>query len=77
VAKINGTNRDTLYEQLLAVAKRKTAEADTKLDDRGRRIEEDEEGYGEHVLIVDPEGLAPYPADASATGAETSRTSRA
>lgn len=70
VAKINGANRDKLYEQLLAVAKRKTIEADTKLDDRGRRIEEDEEGYGEHVLIVDPhQGLAPYPADASATGA--------
>jgi DNA topoisomerase-6 subunit B len=72
VAKINGANRDKLYEQLLAVAKRKTMEADTKLDDRGRRIEEDEEGYGEHVLIVDPEGLAPqgqapYPADASAS----------
>ncbi|HET9061792.1 MAG TPA: DNA topoisomerase VI subunit B [Candidatus Binatia bacterium] len=67
VAKINGTNRDKLYEQLLAVAKRKTIEADTKLDDRGRRIEEDEEGYGEHVLIVEPQGLAPYPADASAT----------
>jgi DNA topoisomerase-6 subunit B len=67
VAKINGANRDKLYEQLLAVAKRKTIEADTKLDDRGRRIEEDEEGYGEHVLIVDPQGLAPYPADASAS----------
>jgi DNA topoisomerase-6 subunit B len=67
VAKINGANRDKLYEQLLAVAKRKTIEADTKLDDRGRRIEDDEEGYGEHVLIVDPEGLAPYPADASAS----------
>jgi len=65
VAKINGTNREKLYEQLLAVAKRKTIEADTKLDERGRRIEEDEESYGEHVLIVDPQGEVPYQADAS------------
>jgi len=43
----------TLYEKLLHVAKRKTAEADTKLDDRGKKIEEGEEEFGENVLIVE------------------------
>ena len=39
------------------MAKKKTAEADMRLDDRGRRIEEREEGnFGEHVLIVDHDG---------------------
>ena len=44
----------TLYEKLLHVAKRKTAEADTKLDDRGKKIEEGEEEFGDNVLIVEP-----------------------
>ncbi|MFM7136777.1 MAG: hypothetical protein ACKO1M_06880, partial [Planctomycetota bacterium] len=53
VAQINGTDRAKLYEQLLAVAKRKTAEADVKLDDRGRPIqEEDELDLGENCIIV-------------------------
>lgn len=42
-----------LYEKLLLVAKRKTAEADTKLDDRGKKIEREEEEFGENVLIVE------------------------
>jgi DNA topoisomerase-6 subunit B len=70
VSKINGSNREKLYEQLLAVAKRKTVEADTKLDDRGRRIEEDQEGYGEHVLIVDQIGQGSDAAAAPAPGAK-------
>ena len=42
-----------LYEQLLHVAKRKTAEADTKLDERGKKVkEENGEEFGENVLIV-------------------------
>ena len=40
VSDINGADRKKLYEQLLAVAKKKTAEADMKLDDRGKVIEE-------------------------------------
>ncbi len=53
VAVINGVDRDKLYEQLLAVAKKKTAEADVKLDDRGRPIEEDEElELGDNCIIV-------------------------
>lgn len=37
VSVINGVDREKLYEQLLAVAK-KTAEADVKLDGRGKPI---------------------------------------
>jgi hypothetical protein len=43
-----------LYEKLLHVAKRKTAEADTRLDDRGKKIEGGDEEFGENVLIVEP-----------------------
>ncbi len=54
VSQMNQAPRDELYERLLRVAKRKTAEADVKLDDRGRtlRPDEDDEDFGEHVLIV-------------------------
>jgi len=44
---------ESLYEKLLHVAKRKTAEADTKLDDRGKKIAEADEEFGENVLIVE------------------------
>ena len=48
-------NRDQLYERLLNVAKRKTAEADIKLDNRGKKIvaQQDEEEFGDNVLIVE------------------------
>ena len=53
VATINGGDREKLYEQLLAVARKKTAEADVKLDDRGRPIEEDDElDLGYNCIIV-------------------------
>jgi DNA topoisomerase-6 subunit B len=53
VSSINGTDRAKLYEQLLAVAKKKTAEADVKLDDRGRPIEEEDElDLGDNCIIV-------------------------
>jgi DNA topoisomerase-6 subunit B len=51
VSSVNGVDAANLYEDLLRVAKRKTKEADTKLDESGKRI--DEEAYGENVLIVD------------------------
>jgi len=56
VSVINGTKQDELYEQLLKVAKKVTADADVQLDDRGRPIEEDPKqlDLGENVLIVDP-----------------------
>lgn len=56
VSEINGAKRDELYDQLVKVAKKHTAEADMKLDDRGRPIDEkpEELNLGENVLIVDP-----------------------
>ena len=48
--------RTELYEKLLHIAKRKTAEADVKFDDRGKkRTEEEAEDFGDNVLIVNPE----------------------
>jgi hypothetical protein len=43
-----------LYDQLLRVAQRKTAEADTKLDKRGKKIADGDESalYGDNVIIV-------------------------
>jgi DNA topoisomerase-6 subunit B len=66
VSQINQADRDALYEQLLKVAHKKTAEADVQLDDRGRPVDEPFEEYGENVLIVDPtekltEGEPPNP----------------
>jgi DNA topoisomerase-6 subunit B len=59
VSEINGSDPEKVYEGLLAVAKRKTAEADVKLDSRGRPIEEDEDvDYGSNVLIVEPDEIA-------------------
>ena len=53
VSAINAADEDALYEKLLHVARKKTAEADVTLDDRGRPVEElDEEEFGENVLIV-------------------------
>jgi DNA topoisomerase-6 subunit B len=55
VAQINGVDRGKLYEQLLAVARKKTAEADVRLDDRGRPIEDEEElELGDNCIIVPP-----------------------
>jgi DNA topoisomerase-6 subunit B len=62
VSKINGADRDNLYADLLKVAKTKTAQADVKLDERGRPVEEDEgEDYGDNVLIVDAPEAAGLP----------------
>jgi len=53
VSTINGVDRDKLYEQLLSVAKKKTAEADVKLDDRGKPIVDEEElELGDNCIIV-------------------------
>ncbi|MEO1498381.1 MAG: DNA topoisomerase VI subunit B [Planctomycetota bacterium] len=56
VSVINAAEEKELYEQLLSVAQKRTAEADMKLDDRGRPIEDDpkEMNLGDNVLIVDP-----------------------
>lgn len=67
VSAINQANRDQLYEKLLEVAKRKTAEADVRLDDRGRAIEEEDDDtvdYGGNVLIVEQNAQPTPPSDA-------------
>jgi DNA topoisomerase VI subunit B len=54
VSAINGVDPEKLYDELLHVAKRKTAEADLKMDERGRAITTEEElDFGENVLIVE------------------------
>ena len=56
VSTINGANRDELFDQLTKVARKKTAEADVKLDSSGKPIEEPEDvDYGDNVLIIDRE----------------------
>jgi DNA topoisomerase VI subunit B len=56
VSDINGVERNGLYDELVKVAKRVTAEADMKLDDRGRKIKTEDDGLAADgsVLIVDP-----------------------
>jgi len=56
VSDISGVKQAELYDKLVRVAKKHTAEADMKLDDRGRKIKEQPEELklGENVLIVDP-----------------------
>ena len=69
VSAINGLDREQLYGKLLAVAKKKTAEADVKLDDRGKPIEEREEELelGDNCIIVSQGIPAAEPAPAAAT----------
>ncbi|HEV3138636.1 MAG TPA: DNA topoisomerase VI subunit B [Pirellulales bacterium] len=54
VSEINRADRKKLYDQLLLVAKRKTASADMKLDERGKKVDEEPEDFGDNVLIVEP-----------------------
>ncbi|HLQ78340.1 MAG TPA: DNA topoisomerase VI subunit B [Terriglobia bacterium] len=52
----NDSAKKKLYGNLLDVARRKTAVADTQLDDRGKKkAEPAAEDFGENVLIVDSE----------------------
>jgi DNA topoisomerase-6 subunit B len=75
---INQADRDSLYEQLLKIAKRKTAVADTKFDERGQAFQEEAEDFGDNVLIVDSSthaigrpGKAAVPANDEAPAKET------
>jgi len=54
VSEVNQTDQKKLYDQLLTIAKKKTSEADVKLDSRGRPVDEEELDLGDNVLIVDP-----------------------
>lgn len=58
VSSINKADKKKLYDQLLEVAKRKTAQADVKLDKHGKPAEEPEEDLGDNVIIVDPTTMA-------------------
>ena len=51
-------SKKDLYGRLLHVAKRKTSEADTVLDDRGKKVDSVEEQFGENVLIVNQDELS-------------------
>jgi DNA topoisomerase-6 subunit B len=63
VSDINRANRDKLYEQLLRVAKKKTAEADVVLGEDGKPLEDaTAEDYGGSVLIVEQPAEAPIAA---------------
>jgi DNA topoisomerase-6 subunit B len=86
VSRLNGADPEAVYEQLLEVAKRKTAEADVKLDESGKPVEEDEseEFYGDNVLIVDSEFSSPgaeeddsEEAEVEATTASTGKRAKA
>ena len=74
VSQINGADRAKLYEHLLAVAKKRTAEADVKLDDRGRPIQDEEElELGDNCIIV-PQVM---PGQATADAGGPAKPSRA
>ncbi|HVX59967.1 MAG TPA: DNA topoisomerase VI subunit B [Pirellulales bacterium] len=77
VSEINQTDRKELYDRLMDVAKRKTAEADAKFDDRGRKVVEEEEDFGDNVLIIkqpEEEAGAPPAAETPAAGEKNSRS---
>ena len=62
VGEINRTNVKSLYEKLLLVAKKKTAEADVVLGEDGKPLEDPEAGdYGGSVLIIDHAAAANAP----------------
>ncbi len=54
VSGINNADRKKLYDQLLLAAKKKTSQADVKLDERGRALDDEPEDLGDNVLIVEP-----------------------
>jgi DNA topoisomerase-6 subunit B len=58
VSALNGSDRDTVYANLLRVAERKTKEADARFDKHGRRIETSNE-FGDNVLIVTQDDPTP------------------
>ncbi len=73
VSRINRADRDQLHQQLLLVAKKRTAHADLKLDDRGRPLDQQELDLGGNVLVVDPaQRAAELAADSEAAEADAS-----
>jgi DNA topoisomerase-6 subunit B len=54
VSEITPVDPSKLYEQLLHVARKRTSDADVKLDDRGRPVDQSDLADDAAVLIVDP-----------------------
>ncbi|UUO06398.1 DNA topoisomerase VI subunit B [Blastopirellula sp. J2-11] len=52
VSELNGCDRQSVYDNLMAVAQKKTAEADMKLNTSGKLVDETED-FGDNVLIVE------------------------
>ncbi len=65
VSQINQADPAALYDQLLLVARKKTAEADVKLDKHGRPLDEALSDLGANVLVVNPDDDGPLPAAAN------------
>lgn len=53
IHRINGQDRETLYNQLLEIAKHKTSEADVQLGEDGKPLEQEALDIGSNVLIID------------------------
>ncbi len=56
IQNFNDKKKTALYEQLLHVAKKKTAEADVKLDSRGKKIQAEETLEGDEKVLIVPQG---------------------
>ncbi len=67
LSEISGRPREAIYEDLVAVARKKTAVADTQFGEDGRPIEEENADFGDNVLIV-PQGEEPSPPPAESDG---------
>jgi len=79
VSSINDADSDKLYEQLVETAKKKTAEADTKLDKRGKKLvgdAEDDFNFGDNVIIVSEEERMAAMMPASNNGDDSGTTER-
>ena len=53
IGRIGAADAETVYEGLVQLAKKKTAEADVKFDDRGRKVTNPLDEYGGSVIVVD------------------------
>jgi len=52
IKDLSDRGKNDLYGRLVEVAKKRTAVADTVMDDRGKKVEED---FGDNVLIIGAE----------------------